>query len=171
MNETNEKYKDETGKINAANEAATEVAQDEAAAPPDFSDAPPSRAKIDAIFIIKFICFSMGAAIIEFCSFALLSLISKEQIWTLVFQVISVALSVLFNLTLNRKYTFKSTNNYLRVATLYALLYAIITPLFAWLLLGLINLGVHELLSKLITMVLTLIVEFTYTNLIIYRKK
>jgi putative flippase GtrA len=166
MNETNEKDKNEiTGETNAANETAPQTQDADVAAPP------PARAKIDAIFIIKFICFSMGAGIIEFCSFALLSLISKEQTWTVVFQVISVALSVLFNLTLNRKYTFKSTNNYLRVATLYALLYAIITPLFAWLLLVLINLGIHELLSKLITMVLTLIVEFTYTNLIIYRKK
>ena len=57
---------------------------------------------------IKFTLFSVSAGIIQIVSFSLLEIFIKEY-W--IPYLISLILSIVWNFTLNRKYTFKSANN------------------------------------------------------------
>ena len=58
---------------------------------------------------IKFVLFSISAGVIEIVSFTLLSELTPLKEW--ISYIISVVLSVIWNFTFNRKFTFKSANN------------------------------------------------------------
>ena len=57
---------------------------------------------------VKFTLFSISAGIIQIGSFALLEIFIKDY-W--IPYLISLVLSILWNFTLNRRYTFKSAAN------------------------------------------------------------
>lgn len=59
---------------------------------------------------IKFALFSASAGIIQFVSFTLLDSWLGKELWWISY-LVSLVLSVLWNFTLNRKYTFKSAAN------------------------------------------------------------
>ena len=66
--------------------------------------------KKELLRVIKFTLFSLSAGIIQIGSFTLLNeLVFKSGYW--VQYLISVVLSVIWNFTLNREFTFKSANN------------------------------------------------------------
>ena len=58
---------------------------------------------------IKFVLFSVSAGIIEIVSFSLLNELTNWSYWPC--YLIALVLSVLWNFTLNRKFTFRSANN------------------------------------------------------------
>ena len=58
---------------------------------------------------VKFTLFSVSAGIIEMASFALLNELTSWSYWPC--YLIALVLSVLWNFTLNRKFTFRSANN------------------------------------------------------------
>lgn len=58
---------------------------------------------------IKFTLFSISAGIIEILLFTLLDKITNWPYWPC--YLIALVASVLWNFTLNREYTFKSSNN------------------------------------------------------------
>ena len=58
--------------------------------------------------MIKFTLFSISAGIIQVASFAILELFVKDY-W--IPYLISLVLSIIWNFTLNRRYTFKSAAN------------------------------------------------------------
>mgnify|MGYP003316661190 CR=1 FL=1 len=58
---------------------------------------------------LKFVLFSMSAAVIELSSFSLCDRMFGLAPW--ISQLISQILSVLWNFTFNRKFTFKSAKN------------------------------------------------------------
>lgn len=58
---------------------------------------------------VKFTLFSVSAGIIQIGSFTLLAEVLTLAPW--VAHLISLILSVVWNFTLNRKYTFQSANN------------------------------------------------------------
>ena len=64
--------------------------------------------KQNAMQALKFALFSASAGIIQVVSFALLEIFIKDY-W--IPYLISLVLSVLWNFTLNRRYTFKSAAN------------------------------------------------------------
>ena len=74
---------------------------------------------------IKFVLFSISAGVIEIVSFALLSELTPLKEW--ISYIISVVLSVIWNFTFNRKFTFKSANNIpiamLKVALFYVVFF------------------------------------------------
>jgi len=59
--------------------------------------------------VIKFVLFSASAGIIQMSSFALFNELTGWSYWPC--YLISLVLSVVWNFTLNRKFTFKSANN------------------------------------------------------------
>ena len=65
--------------------------------------------KSEFIRTLKFTLFSASAGIIQMVSFALLNELLSVSYW--VAYLISLILSVLWNFTLNRKYTFRSAAN------------------------------------------------------------
>ena len=77
---------------------------------------------------VKFIACSVSAGVIQLGSFALLGLFFKA--W--VSYAISLTLSVLWNFTLNRKFTFCSANNIPIAMLKVALFYAVFAPLSTW---------------------------------------
>ena len=117
--------------------------------------------------MIKFTLFSISAGVIQLLSFTLLFEIVKFIYWPS--YLIALTLSVLWNFTLNRKFTFKSANNIPIAMTKVAFFYVIFTPLSTWWGDRLTNINWNEYLVLGITMVSNLILEFLYTKYFVYR--
>ncbi len=116
---------------------------------------------------LKFALISASAGIIQAGSFALLNEILKLNYW--VAYLVSLLLSIIWNFTINRKFTFKSANN-VKIAMLLVLaFYAVFTPVST--ILG--NLaegnGVNEYIVLAVTMILNMVLEFLYTRFVVYR--
>jgi putative flippase GtrA len=87
------------------------MTEEDTATSPDISGKPSQEKTRESwVQVLKFTLLSLSAGGIEAGSFFLLGLI--VPFWSYaVRHVISVTLSVLWNFTLNRRYTFKSANN------------------------------------------------------------
>ncbi len=117
---------------------------------------------------IKFTLFSISAGIIQIGSFALLEIFIKEY-W--IPYLISLVLSILWNFTLNRKYTFKSAAN-VPVAMLKVFgFYLVFTPLSTCLGNMAEALGVNDFLILAATMIANFILEFLFCKFVVYRGK
>ena len=117
---------------------------------------------------VKFLLFSVSAGVIQMGSFALLNELAGLQYW--ISYLVALVLSVLWNFTFNRKYTFKSTENVGRAMLLVAGYYCVFTPLSTILehqLAG--NLGWNEYIVTALNMVLNFVTEFLYQRFVVYR--
>ena len=65
--------------------------------------------KKELLRAVKFTLFSISAGVIEMASFTLLELTTSWSYWPC--YLIALILSVLWNFTLNRNYTFQASNN------------------------------------------------------------
>lgn len=119
---------------------------------------------------IKFVLFSISAGLIEMGSFALLNELTTWRYWPC--YLIALALSVIWNFTLNRRFTFRSTAN-VPVAMFKVLCYyAVFTPLSSWLGDYLAEtLHWNEYLVTFINMFLNLVTEFLFQRYVVYGKK
>jgi putative flippase GtrA len=120
------------------------------------------------IHVIKFTLFSISAGVIQALSFTLLFEIAHLIYWPS--YLIALTLSVLWNFTLNRKFTFKSANNIPIAMMKVAIFYAIFTPLSTWWGHELTSINWNEYLVLGLTMVTNLITEFLYTKYFVYYK-
>ena len=117
---------------------------------------------------LKFTLFSISAGLIEIGSFTLLNEILHLPYWAS--YLIALTLSVLWNFTLNRKYTFKSAANVPVAMLKVAAFYLVFTPLSTWLEHVLtMNLGWNEYLVTAINMVLNFVTEFLYQRFYVFR--
>lgn len=116
---------------------------------------------------VKFLLFSISAGLIEMGSFALLNELTTWRYWPC--YLIALTLSVLWNFTLNRRFTFRSTAN-VPVAMLKVIgYYAVFTPLSSWLGDYLAeDLLWNEYLVTFINMFLNLVTEFLFQRYIVY---
>ena len=117
---------------------------------------------------VKFVLFSASAGIIEIGSFALLNELTSWSYWPC--YLIALVLSVVWNFTLNRKFTFRSANNIPLAMLKVALYYAVFTP--ASTLLGSFladRLGWNEYLVTGLNMVLNFITEYLYDTFVVFR--
>lgn len=119
--------------------------------------------------MIKFTLFSASAGIIQAGSFTLLLELLKLPYWPS--YLISLVLSVLWNFTFNRRYTFRSDANITRSMVLVALFYVVFTPLSTWGGDALTKAGWNEYLVLAITMILNFVLEFLYQRFVVYRGK
>ena len=118
--------------------------------------------------VIKFVLFSASAGIIEIVSFTLLTELTPWPYWPC--YLIALVLSVLWNFTLNRRFTFRSANNVPLAMLLVALYYAVFTPLSTWLGSYLAEtLGWNEYLVTVINMLLNFVTEFLYDTFVVFR--
>ena len=122
----------------------------------------------EVIRFVKFGLFSASAGIIEMGSFALLNEFTGWRYWPC--YLIALTLSVLWNFTLNRKFTFRSTAN-VPVALLKVLgYYAVFTPLSTWLGDFLAEtLQWNEYVVTILNMLLNFITEYLYQKYYVYR--
>lgn len=127
------------------------------------------KAKENFIQVIKFIFFSAGAGIIQFASFTLLNELLHLNYW--VSYLIALVLSVLYNFTFNRRYTFKSASNIPAAMALVFLFYCAFTPYSTWLTNFLtVKKALNEYLVLVICMVQNLVLEFLWCRFVVYRK-
>lgn len=133
---------------------------------------------------IKYAICTASAGLIEFITFtifmAALPIPEDEPVWfitqndmlTLVSTVISLTLSILWNFTINRKFTFKSAGNVPRAMILAFVFYIPFFPFKVW-----FNsympgyLGIDPFIVEVITMLLNGVLEFCWQKFVIYRKE
>lgn len=118
---------------------------------------------------IKFFMFSATAAIIDVTAFFILRKAFNVRID--IAEVISVVLSVLYNFTINRKYTFKSTNKIVPAMIKVALFYAVFIPFAATLSVALKEKHVPEAIIKGMTLALNGIGEFLWWKYVVFKKE
>ncbi len=117
---------------------------------------------------LKFTLFSISAGMIQVASFALLhDVLELESYW--MSHVPSLVLSVVWNFTLNRRYTFRSDASLPRAMGLVALYYLVFTPASAWWGTALCGLGVHDWLVEALNMVINFVTEFLFQRFVVYR--
>lgn len=122
----------------------------------------------DWLRAIKFVLFSASAGIIEASTFTLLNELTTWRYWPC--YLIALVLSVLWNFTLNRRYTFRSDDNLARAMTLVALYYVVFTPTTTWLGDWLAEtVGWNEYLVTALNMALNLTTEFLFQRYVVYR--
>ena len=128
-----------------------------------------SSRKKELARMVKFTLFSISAGLIEIGSFALLNETLHLNYW--VSYVIALVLSVLWNFTLNRKFTFKSAANVPIAMLKVALFYVVFTPLSAWLEdVYTVRLGWNEYVATGLNMLLNFVTEFLYQRYFVFGK-
>ena len=119
--------------------------------------------------VVKFTFFSISAGLIEVASVALLNELLRLPYW--LSYLMALVLSVLWNFTLNRKFTFKSTANVpvamLKVAAYYAVFTPLSTGLEHWFTAGL---GWNEYVATGLNMLLNFVTEFLYQRFFVFGK-
>lgn len=124
--------------------------------------------KAELLRSVKFTLFSISAGLIQIGSFTLLNELFHLDYW--VSYLIALVLSVLWNFTLNRRYTFHSANNVPVAMLKVALFYAVFTPASTWLEHWLTTgCGWNEYLVTAINMVLNFVLEFLYDRFYVFR--
>lgn len=118
--------------------------------------------------VIKFTLFSISAALIELVSFTILNeLFFKDRIYAVPY-LISLLLSIIWNFTLNRNFTFKSASN-VKVAMAKTLLfYVIFTPIATF---GgeYLSKRINEYIVKGMTMIINFVGEYLYQRFYVFK--
>jgi putative flippase GtrA len=118
--------------------------------------------------VVKFTLFSISAGIIQVGSFALMEIFIKDY-W--VPYLVSLVLSILWNFTLNRRYTFKSAANVpVAMAKVFGF-YLVFTPLSTWLGHLAEGRGANDFLILVVTMLSNFVLEFLFCKFVVYRGK
>ena len=117
--------------------------------------------------VIKFTLFSISAGIIETLSFTLLN--EVFQLPYMPCYLTALILSVIWNFTLNREFTFKSANNVPLAMLKVACFYLVFTPLSTWWGTALTNAGWNEYIVLFGTMAVNLTTEFLYDRFFVFR--
>ncbi len=123
--------------------------------------------KENAAQVIKFVLFSASAGIIQAITFALMHELTSLP-YTPCY-LTALTLSVLWNFTLNREFTFKSANNVPIAMLKVAAFYCVFTPLSTWWGNALTDMGWNAYAVLAITMAANLTSEFLYDRFFVYR--
>lgn len=118
--------------------------------------------------VIKFTLFSASAGLIQLGSFAVFNDLCHWPYW--LSYGLSLLLSVLWNFTLNRRYTFRSAANIPRAMALVALFYAVFLPVSTWAGNALVKGGWNEYAVEIMTMLVNFVTEFLYQRFVVYRR-
>ena len=125
--------------------------------------------KAEMVRWVKFLLFSVSAGVIEIVAFTLLNELVRWSYWPS--YLIALVLSVLWNFTLNRRYTFRSANNVPVAMLKTAVFYAVFTPLstiggnylaetLLW----------NEYLVTVLNMVINFVLEYLYDRFFVFGK-
>lgn len=121
---------------------------------------------------VKFTLFSISAGVIQIASFTLLSELLHLDAW--IAHLISLVLSVLWNFTLNRKYTFQSAANIPVAMLKVAAFYLVFTPLSTWWTAALTEPGYgicwNAYLVEILTMLTNFVTEYLYQRFFVFKK-
>ena len=116
---------------------------------------------------LKYVLIAASAGIIQAASFSLFEEVLHMPYWPS--YLIALILSVLWNFTFNRKYTFHSTSNLPKAMMLVFLFYLVFTPLSTWAGDLLTKAGWNDYLVLAVTMIVNLVTEFLYQKHIVFK--
>lgn len=134
---------------------------------------PKKSAKAEFIRFLKFTLFASSAGLIQLASFTIFSEfiikdVGKEFGWS---YFISLVLSVIWNFTFNRKFTFKSANNIPIAMLLVLAYYAVFTPISIYGGMALkYDLGWNKYLVFFILVIINFVTEFLWSRYVVFRK-
>lgn len=138
------------------------------------------KRKENLIQVIKFVCFSASAGVIQALSDVLLNEVCTFRIMGLTWlsYLISLALSVIWNFTFNRKFTFKSATNVPIAMLKVALYYLVFTPLsMGWtylfnnvLFVSSPIAGLLVYVVQVVTMLINMVTEFLYQKFYVFKE-
>ncbi len=118
---------------------------------------------------LKYILIAASAGIIQIGSFTLMNELIGWDYW--LSYLIALVLSVVWNFTFNRRYTFKSASNIPKAMALVFAYYCVFTPLSTLLEHYLTDkLHWNEYLVTAINMLLNLATEFPYQRFVVFKK-
>ena len=129
-----------------------------------------SEKKKELLRTVKFVLFSISAGLIQVLSFTLMEELLHWTHW--VAYLISLVLSVLWNFTLNRKFTFHSASNVPIAMLKVAGFYLVFTPLSTWwtaMLTG-SSAGWNEYLVLALTMIINFVTEYLFQRFVVFGK-
>jgi len=115
----------------------------------------------------KFTLFSASAGIVQTVSFTLLNELTNFPYWPC--YLIALILSVLYNFTVNRRFTFKSAANVPIAMLKIACYYMVFTPLSTWAGQAAADHGINEYIVFVLTMLSNLITEYSVCRFWVYR--
>ena len=116
--------------------------------------------------VVKFTLFSISAGLIQVAAFTLMETVFHLPYWPS--YLTALVLSVLWNFTFNRRYTFRSDASVGRSMLLVALFYAVFTPVSTWWGHVLTTAGWNDFLVLAITMAVNFVTEFLYQRFVVY---
>ena len=133
----------------------------------------------EALQALKFTLFSISAGIIQIGTYTLFYEAFHWAPWLA--DLVSLVLSVLWNFTFNRKYTFRSDADIKKSMLLVALFYVVFTPLSTWWTAALTGENpftgaaasseplVNNYIVQIGTMLINFVTEFLYQKFVVYR--
>lgn len=117
---------------------------------------------------IKYTLFAMSAGLIQIGSFTLMNEICHFNYW--VSYLVALVLSVLWNFTFNRRFTFKSASNIKKAMLLVFAYYVVFTPLSTYLEHLLTDTcGWNEYLVTVLNMFINFVTEFLFQRFVVFR--
>ncbi len=120
--------------------------------------------------VVKFVLFSASAGVIQIGAFALFNELTGWPYWPS--YLLSLLLSILWNFTLNRKFTFKSAANVPAAMAKVVAYYCVFTPVTTLLGNWLVEVvGWNEYLVTALNMLLNLSTEYLYQRYVVYRNQ
>ncbi|HCE34250.1 MAG TPA: GtrA family protein [Clostridiales bacterium] len=128
--------------------------------------------KQELIRTLKFALFSVSAGVIQILSYTLMVEVfhwDNDHKLTWLSNLISLILSVIWNFTFNRKFTFKSAANVPIAMLKVAAFYAVFSPVSALCTKFLSGKGWNEYLIEAIFMVLNLVLEYFYQRFFVFK--
>ena len=127
-----------------------------------------TQKKKELIRSLKFLVFSASAGIIQVVSFTLMEEAIHAPHW--LSYLVSLVLSVLWNFTLNRKFTFHSAGNVPVAMAKVAAFYLVFTPVSTWWTDALTDAGVNEYIVLIGTMLVNFVTEFLFDRFFVFGK-
>ena len=129
-----------------------------------------SEKKKELLRTVKFTLFSASAGIIQVLAFTLMEEVIHASHW--LSYLVALVLSVLWNFTLNRKFTFHSAANVPVAMAKVALFYLVFTPLSTWWTAALTDptVGWNEYLVLGLTMAVNFVTEYLYQRFVVFGK-
>lgn len=123
--------------------------------------------------MLKYAIFSASAGLIQEGSFLLLFnlILGGAEKWGSLCHIISTVLSVLWNFTLNRKYTFKEVVNVPIAMLKVAAFYAVFLPVSGWLVDLAPGVGLSMNVAQILAMLANFVLEFAYFKFVVFKGK
>ena len=129
-----------------------------------------SETKKEFMRTLKFVLFSISSGVIQIVSFTLMEEVLHLTHW--LSYLVALVLSVLWNFTLNRKFTFHSASNVPVAMLKVAGFYLVFTPLSTWWTAVLTGegFGWNEYLVLVLTMLVNFGTEYLFQRFVVFGK-